>query len=128
MTKRALVLVALLGLLVAPVAAQEDPDAISITPPIWLEMKYMKWDDNEQWWDYYVSGWWFTEDEENGYWHVGQWRTFEVSPEVAGQVLVLDSEGRFLQRLCRLGFIDYSSIATAWTCVNGTQGLLPFVE
>lgn len=124
----ALAAIFLLILLDANGLAQEQSSVISITPPIWLEMKYLKWDENEQWWDYYVSGWWFTEDEENGYWHVGDWRTFEVSPEVAGQVLVLDSEGRMTQRLCRLGFIGYNTIAEVVTCINGTQGFLPFVE
>ena len=104
------------------------PDGISVTPSIWLESKFMKWDENEGWWDYFVSGWWFTEDTENGYWHVGQWRTFEVTAEVANDVLVLDAQGRMTQRLCRLGFIDRSTIAELVACVNGTQAFLPFVK
>lgn len=107
--------------------AQEDTAAISITPPIWLESKFVKWDENEHWYDYFVEGWWFTEDEENGYWHVGQWRTFEVTADVADSVLVLDAQGRMTQRLCRLGFIDRSTIAELVTCVNGTQAFLPVV-
>ena len=115
-------------LLLVEIGLADNPNGISVTPPIWLESKFMKWDENEGWWDYFVSGWWFTEDTENGYWHVGQYRTFEVSKDVAINVLVLDGEGRMTNRLCRLGFIDRSTIAERVTCVNGTQAFLALVE
>ena len=120
----ALAIVVLL-LLMGDEGLADGPDGISITPPIWLESKFMKWDENEGWWDYFVYGWWFTDGD---YWHVGQYRTFEVSRDVAINVLILDGEGRMTRRLCRLGFIDGSTIAAVYTCVNGTQAFLALVE
>ena len=101
----ALAALILLYLLDALVLAQEDPDAIGLTPLIWLENKYMVWKGAE--WSYYVRGWWF---EDGDYYHVGDERVFAVTREVYWeQVLIRDSEGRMTKRLCKLGIIDYDN-------------------
>ena len=102
--------------------AQDEPDVISVTPPLWLESKAMKWDGAQ--YEYLVFGWWFTDNEYPGH-HVGDWRTFPVTRDVFWNVLTRDPQDRVTQRLCKLGFVDGKRVASLSTCVNGTQYFLP---
>ena len=102
--------------------AQDEPDVISVTPPLWLESKAMKWDGAQ--YEYLVFGWWFTDAEYPGH-HVGDWRTFPVTRDVFWNVLTRDPQDRVTQRLCKLGFVDGKRVASLSTCVNGTQYFLP---
>ena len=108
------------------VVASADEEAIYITPPMWMERKFLKWDGSE--YRYLVEGWWFEEDDE-GYYHVGDWTEFEVTKDVFwNDVLVMDPYGRMTKRLCKLGFVDTFEIASLAACVNGTQVSIPHVE
>ena len=108
-------------LLLVEIGLADDPNAISITPYIWLEYKYMKWSGT--WFNYYVEGWWFEDGE---YYHLGDWRKFMVTFEVYQTILEPWVDGN-IARLCKLGIKQYDNFASSYFCWPSFQNFQPVI-
>jgi hypothetical protein len=102
--------------------AQEEPEALGITPYIWIEHKFYEWDGKLV--SYYVGGWWF---EDGDYYHVGDWRDFKVNKYIYSNILRPWADGN-IARICKLGFKDYDNFASEFFCWPSFQSFLPFIE
>lgn len=102
--------------------AQEEPEALGITPFMWLESKYRVWDHD--FYQHYVYGWYF---EEGDYWDLGKYREFRVNKYVYGGILEPWVDGS-IARICKLGFKDNDNFASVYFCWPSFQSLLPFIE
>ena len=103
-------------------ALAQEPDAIGITPFIWIEHKYMEW--NSGWWEYHVNGWWF---EDGDYYHVGDWRDFKINFDVYKNILEPWADGN-IARVCKLGFKDNDNFASSFFCWPSFQSFLPYTD
>ena len=107
-----------------PLSDYEWPEGISITPPIWVEYKFSKFDGEE--WHYYVYGFWATSGP---YWRAGTPVQFQVVHDLYYyEILIPKPNGRMGRNYCKLGFIDDEPrdiIADAAACIDGHRVYLP---
>lgn len=100
--------------------AQSEPEAIRITPWMWLESKWFETPAGET--EYWTEGWTF---EEGGYWMLGSWHKLRVNQAVYNQILHEDRSGVVHRRICRFAYADGEPAAVASTCKTHFQQFIP---